>query len=184
MMRVWWTVPASAVAWEWRPSVPQLFDAKRVVEEDGTQYLDYTEEIPGPPLPYMGLPAGQGFIDFTALFAQEANLVPTNLIVTWLEGRHAVRRDRTMDRWTRHVVTQRDDRPAVSPPDSVPEIPERIVLEAEEYGWSPAKAAGKIAVGLLGLTPIPTSRDTIAHQVEENQNAIRRSVGVLAEKPG
>ena len=178
MMRVWWTIPASAVAWEWRPAIPVLFDAKRVVEDDGTQYLEYTEEIPGPPLPYMGLPAGQGFIDTTALFAQEANLLPTNLIVTWLEGRVAVRWDRTMDRWTFHTVGRREGRPAVSSPASVPDLPERVLLDAEKYGWSPVKTAGNIAVSLLGLTPISTSRDIIAGQVEKNQNAVGSGGGL------
>ena len=63
MLRVWWTVPGSAVAWEWRPAVPRLFAAKRVVAADGIEYLEYGEEIPGPPRPYMGLPAGQGLAD-------------------------------------------------------------------------------------------------------------------------
>jgi hypothetical protein len=182
-MRVWWTIPTSDVAWEWRPAIPQLFDAKRVVEDDGTQYLEYTEEIPGPPQPYMGLPAGQGLLDFTALFAQEANVTPTNLIITWLEGHRAVRWDRTMDRWTHHTVTLREDRPAVSPPaDEAAEIPERIILDAETFGWSPVQTAGHIAVSLLGLTPVSTSRDTLARQVEKNQNTIRRSLSTLAEK--
>lgn len=171
MLRVWWTVPGSAVAWEWRPAVPRLFAAKRVVAADGIEYLEYGEEIPGPPRPYMGLPAGQGLADFTALFAQEANVTPANLVVTWLEGRTAVRWDRTAGRWTRHTVELRGGRPAVGPPDRVPEIPERIVLDAETYDWGPVRAAGRIAVGLLGLTPIPTGRDVLARQVEENQDA-------------
>jgi hypothetical protein len=182
MIRVWWTIPNSAAAWEWRPTKPQLFDATRVVEDDGTQYLNYVEEISGPPKPYVGLPIGQPLADTTALFAQEANLVPTNLIITWIEGRRAARWDRTMNRWTRHAVALREDGPAVSPPVSEPDVPERIMLEAEEYGWSPVMAAGATAMALLGLTPIPTRGDALAQQVQRNQNAIRKSVSTLAER--
>lgn len=182
MMRVWWTIPNGVGAWEWRPTTPELFDAECVVEDDGTQYLKYAEEIPGPPEPYMGLPAGQSFVDTTALFAQEANLLPTNLIITWIEGHRAVRWDRTMDRWTRHTVALREDGPAVSRPVSEPELSERILLEAEAHDWSPVMTAGEIAVSLLGLTPISTRRDMIAKQVRRNQAAIQRSVSALAEK--
>jgi hypothetical protein len=171
MIRVWWTIPDSAVAWEWRPAKTRLVEATRVVEDDGSQYLQYADQSHGPGA-YMGLPIGQPLADTTALFAQEANIVPRNLIITWIEGRSATRWDRNKNHWTCHAVTLRLDAPRVGPPRSTPDIPEDLKRPGELLRWDPVKAAGEIAVRLLGLTRVPTSKDALALEVEQNQVAI------------
>ncbi len=97
-IRLWWTIPCSNVAWSWQP--PLLVDAELTVE-DGHEHL-----IPGNPI--AGAPATytrQSLADLTALFAQEANLLPQGMTITWLTPDTAVRWNRPSNSWTRHQVT-------------------------------------------------------------------------------
>lgn len=163
MLRLWWTIPAGRVAWEWR------VNERRIVEAD---------EASGERLAYRGsfevgratmsLPAGQRLSSLTGTFLLETNSLPSQVIFTWIEGRTAVRWDRSRDRWTIHEAGRSDTGdPVVGPPRR------ELDVQVDERELDPVWAAGDIACRLLGLAPIPEAADVLDLAVAENTRKLR-----------
>lgn len=105
-MVVWWTIPDSYVAWEWRPDDAVIVDGRLVREDVEGCYL-VPAATKAHPWPAPRRPIGQPLAEMAALFAMEANIRPTGMAVTWVRGAAAVQWDRRTDRWARLRVGTR-----------------------------------------------------------------------------
>lgn len=100
MMIVWWTIPGSQVAMEWRPEQGMTFDSTVVEQGQGIVSM----ALGKPWQPQWSGPqdaTGQPLKDLSATFASEANILPTAYVITWIKditGR-AVSWDRRDNRW-------------------------------------------------------------------------------------
>lgn len=105
-MIVWWTIPDSYVAWEWRPAESTLVEGALVRDPDACCYL-----VPATTTshrwPEPREPAGQALAEMTAYFAMEANIRPDGMAIIWIHRDAAVRWDRPTGRWLRHRVGSR-----------------------------------------------------------------------------
>ncbi|MQA83771.1 MAG: hypothetical protein GEV03_03815 [Streptosporangiales bacterium] len=108
-MVVWWTIPNSSIAWEWRPEDSIYVPGVLVRDDDGS--CSFTPGAAAPhPWPEPRRPAGQALAEMTATFAMEANIRPTDMTITWIRGIAAVSWDRCLDRWLRHEAGARSNR--------------------------------------------------------------------------
>lgn len=138
-MIVWWTIPNSSVAWEWRPEDSVYVAGVLVRDGDGGWSL--VPEVTTPhPWPESQPPTGQALAEMTATFGLEANVRPVDMTVTWIYGGTAVSWDRCLDLWLRHEVGTRHGRRHVRPGTPLPGVPIPDSVEA----------AGATALELLG----------------------------------
>ncbi|PRX99636.1 hypothetical protein [Allonocardiopsis opalescens] len=123
-MIVRWCVPGAAVQWEWPAEGRRYRVGARVVRPDGRTGMESAEThtAAGPPDGLLGDRPGTAFRELTALFAQEANVPPGAVAITWIADGTAVTWDRTTGAWTRHPVSRDPDGTVwVGPPAPLPE---------------------------------------------------------------
>jgi hypothetical protein len=114
MLHVRWTTPRSVEAWEWIPD-EALVCVGNLTGPDDAQTLEVHESwAPA----WTSLEKRQQcMVDTTALFAQEANLLPTNVCIYWIGDRAAVSWTRSTGVLRHHPVTA-GRLPTVHSPDA------------------------------------------------------------------
>lgn len=138
-MIVWWTIPYSSVAWEWRPEDSAYVAGVLVRDDDGSCSLTPGAAVPHP-WPEPRRPTGQALAEMTATFGLETNIRPADMAITWIDGAAAVTWDRRVGRWLHHGVDTRRRRRCLHRGTALPEAPIPHSVEA----------AGATALDLLG----------------------------------
>jgi hypothetical protein len=116
-LRVWWTIRGSDVAWEWSPD-EALVRAGRLVPVDGALRFAGTEEWAPMWTSERTRASFQAFKDLTALFAEEANVVPGDVRIFWIAGERAVSWCRSTGVLCGHAVAG-GSAPAVRPGEAL-----------------------------------------------------------------
>jgi hypothetical protein len=139
-LHVWWTISGSDVAWEWAPG-EAVVCAGRVVSAGGTLRFVAAEEW-APMWTSERTRAGfQAFKDLTALFAEEANVLPGDVRIFWLAGERAVSWCRSTGALCRYGM-------AGSAPGAIALAGERPVGEGTTGDLRTADARARAALGI------------------------------------
>lgn len=126
------------MAWEWSPD-EAVVRAGRVVSAGGTLRFEGAEEW-APMWTSERVRAGfQAFKDLTALFAEEANVVPGEVRVFWLAGERAVSWCRSTGRLCRYSAGAPGARTIALPGEALAE---------EERELRAADARARAALGI------------------------------------
>lgn len=114
MLHVRWTTPRASEAWEWIPDEATVFVGD-LTGPDDAKSLEAHESWP--PSFTSREKQVQAMVDTTALFAQEANLLPTNMCIYWIGDDAAISWTRSTGVLRHHPVTA-GRFPAVHSPDA------------------------------------------------------------------
>jgi hypothetical protein len=102
-LRVWWTIRGSDEAWEWSPD-GAVVRSGRLTAEGGALRFTASEEWAPMWTSVRTRASFQAFKDLTALFAEEANVLPGDVRIFWIAGERAVSWCRSTGTLWLHVV--------------------------------------------------------------------------------
>jgi hypothetical protein len=88
-LRIWWAITGSDEAWEWSPDAA-VVRSGRLTAEGGVLRFAASEEWAPMWTSEWTRASFQAFKDLTALFAEEANVLPGDVRIFWIAGERAV----------------------------------------------------------------------------------------------
>jgi hypothetical protein len=116
MFHVRWTARGLADGWEWIPEEAEIWIGRLTGSEDAQSLWPF-ESMHSVWTSPEKRASHQAFADATALFAQEANLLPHDMCIYWIGDHDAVSWDRPNGVLRHHRVTA-GDWPTVHAPDA------------------------------------------------------------------
>lgn len=136
MLCIRWTIPDSAVAWEWIPDLALIYAGELLsAGPAGPLYLAPTEIFHPAWTHPENRRSIQALRDNTALFAQEASITPDNMIMYWMRQLTAISWDRSTGDIRRHVASPRKNTFAVILPGAA-ETTINDLISANKYAQS------------------------------------------------